>query len=213
MTDAVKEFRAHLSRMPIVAILRGVRPDEAADIGRALVAAGITIIEVPLNSPSPFDSIAALVQAIPRSDGMIGAGTVLTTQETALVAQAGGQLIVSPNMDARVIRDTKRLGLVSAPGVMTPTEAFAALEAGADLLKLFPGELVPPPAVKAMRAVLPPQTKSLVVGGVHAGNMEAYLQAGAAGFGVGSALYTPGLTPEEVYDRAVKLVRAVRPVV
>jgi 2-dehydro-3-deoxyphosphogalactonate aldolase len=211
MSDAVKQFVAHLARMPIVAILRGVRPHEAADIGQALVAAGIRIIEVPLNSPTPYESVAALAQAVAQGDGMIGAGTVLTAQEAVLVAEAGGRLIVSPNMDARVIRETKRLGLVSAPGVMTPTEAFAALEAGADVLKLFPGELVPPSAVKAMRAVLPRQVKALVVGGVHADNVEAYVQAGAAGFGIGSALYSPGVTPEDVHARALKLVRAVRP--
>jgi 2-dehydro-3-deoxyphosphogalactonate aldolase len=209
MTDAVKEFRAHLSRMPIVAILRGVRPDEAADIGRALVAAGVALIEVPLNSPSPYDSISALSAALPQA--MIGAGTVLTAAEAALVQQAGGRLIVSPNMDVRVIRETKRLGLVSAPGVMTPTEAFAALEAGADVLKLFPGELIPPSAVKALRAVLPTSAKLLAVGGVHADNMEAYLAAGAAGFGIGSAIYAPGLTVDEVFARATRLVRAIKP--
>jgi 2-dehydro-3-deoxyphosphogalactonate aldolase len=210
MTDAVKEFRGHLARQPIVAILRGVRPDEAVDIGHAILAAGVRIIEVPLNSPSAFDSIAALAKAVPSADGFVGAGTVLTVAEAGLVADAGGRLIVSPNMDVRVIRETKRLGLVSAPGVMTPTEAFAALDAGADVLKLFPGELIPPAAVKALRAVLPPQTKLLAVGGVHADNIEDYLQAGAAGFGIGSAIYAPGVTPDEAHARALRIVRAIR---
>jgi 2-dehydro-3-deoxyphosphogalactonate aldolase len=211
MSDQVRSFRAHLSRMPIVAILRGVRPHEALGVARALVAAGVRIIEVPLNSPDPLDSIEALARGLTNEEAMIGAGTVLTAAQVQAVEKAGGQLIVSPNTDARVIKETKRLGLVSGPGFATPTEAFAALEAGADCLKLFPAENAPPPIVKALRAVLPREVPLLAVGGVGAHNAAEYRSAGASGFGIGSALYAPGITAEEVYDRARKICDAIRP--
>lgn len=211
MTAFLKEFHAHLARMPIVAILRGITPDEAEDVGRALLAAGIRIVEVPLNSPSAYDSIAKLVEVIPESAGMVGAGTVLTASEVDHVRHAGGQLIVSPNMDVRVIRETKRVGLVSAPGVMTPTEAFAALEAGADVLKLFPGEAISPSAVKAMRAVLPREVKLLAVGGINAHNVAEYKAAGASGFGAGGSIYAPGMSAPDVFKHAGVLVRAILP--
>lgn len=211
MTDAVKEFRRHLSRMPLVAILRGVRPDEAVDVARALVAAGITLVEVPLNSPEPLASIENMSRHFSPDDAMIGAGTVLRAADVAAVHRAGGRLIVSPNTDPRVIRETKRLGMLSAPGFLTPSEAFSALESGADALKLFPAENAPPSVVKALRAVLPREVCLLAVGGVGPHNLEDYLSAGASGFGVGGALFTPGLTPEEVFVRATKLTVALRP--
>jgi 2-dehydro-3-deoxyphosphogalactonate aldolase len=212
MNDAIKDFRAHLSRMPIVAILRGVRPYEAVEIARALIAAGIRIIEVPLNSPDPLDSVEALAREIPATEAMIGAGTVLTAQQVRAVHAAGGRLIVSPNTDARVVQETKRLGLVSAPGFATPTEAFAALDAGADCLKLFPAETAPPAFVKALRAVLPRDVPLLAVGGVGIHNADAYRAAGASGYGIGSAIYAPGMTAQDVFQRASKLAGAILPI-
>jgi 2-dehydro-3-deoxyphosphogalactonate aldolase len=204
-------FQRHLALMPIVAILRGVRPGEAADVAQALVAAGIRLIEVPLNSPDPLASIAALSSAVPSGEAMIGAGTVLTVEEARAVKAAGGRLIVSPNTDAAVIAEAKRLDLVSLPGFFTATEAFLALQAGADGLKLFPAELAPPPAVKALRAVIPRAVCLLAVGGITPANADAYLQAGATGLGVGGALYAPGMSPQDVHARALAFVRAVRP--
>lgn len=209
MNDVYKQFRAHLTRMPIVAILRGVRPHEVLAVARALIAADIKLIEVPLNSPDPFDSIEILAREIHPDDALTGAGTVLTLQDVQAVNDAGGRLIVSPNTDVRVVKETKRLGLVSAPGFFTATEAFAALDAGAGCLKLFPAETAPPAYVKALRAVLPRETPLLAVGGVGAHNAAEYRAAGATGFGIGSALYTPGMTPDEVFARASKLANAV----
>jgi 2-dehydro-3-deoxyphosphogalactonate aldolase len=211
MSDSTKIFRAHLARMPIVAILRGVRPHEVLDIARALIAAGIRIIEVPLNSPDPIASIEILAREIHPDDALTGAGTVLTPQSVQAVNDAGGRLIVSPNMESKVVKETKRLGLVSAPGFYTATEAFAALDAGADCLKLFPAETAPPAYVKALRAVLPREVPLLAVGGVGAHNASEYRAAGATGFGIGSALYTPGLTPDEVFTRASRLADAILP--
>lgn len=211
MSDTLKLFRAYLTRMPVVAILRGIRPDEVLGVARALIAADVRIIEVPLNSPDPFGSLEILAREVPSSVALTGAGTVLNVQQVQAVHAAGGRLIVSPNMDPRVVKETKRLGLLSAPGFFTATEAFAALEAGADCLKLFPAETAPPAYVKALRAVLPRETCVLAVGGVGAHNAAEYRAAGANGFGIGSALYAPGLSAEDVYARAVSLTRAVIP--
>lgn len=191
----------------IIAILRGVKPDEVEAIGDALVEAGITRIEVPLNSPEPFDSISRLVR---RLDGQaqLGAGTVLSIDDVQRVADTGAQLIVSPNADIDVIAETKRLGLASYPGVFTPTECFAALRAGADGLKIFPAELMGITGVKAIRAVLPPDTMVFAVGGTNAGNLAEWRAAGANGFGIGSALYKPGRSAEEITSLAVDLVTA-----
>lgn len=191
----------------IIAILRGVRPDEAAGIGRALVDAGIDTIEVPLNSPEPFDSIAALAQAL-AGRARIGAGTVLDVSQVAAVKAAGGTLVVSPDTNPAVIAATRAAGMASYPGVMTPTEAFVALRAGATGLKIFPGNLVGPAGLKALRAVLPPDTACFAVGGAGPENFAAWITAGATGFGLGTALYTPGLTAEEVRDRAGTVVAA-----
>jgi 2-dehydro-3-deoxyphosphogalactonate aldolase len=200
MTDEPRRFRALLERFPLVAILRGLTPAEAVPVGRALVEGGFRLIEVPLNSPRPLDSIRALVQELP--DAMVGAGTVLDAQQVRDVHAAGARLVVSPNFRADVVIEAVRLGMACAPGVATPSEAFAALDAGATALKLFPAEMIAPAAVKAMRAVLPADALLLPVGGIGTSNMGAYGAAGANGFGIGSALYQPGLPAGEVLERA-----------
>ena len=196
-----------LDHRPIVAILRGVRPDEVEAIGDALTDAGIGIVEVPLNSPSPFDSIARLASRL-AGRAVVGAGTVLTRGEVEQVNEAGGSLVVSPNCEPEVIAHAKSLGMISLPGVFTPTEAFAALRAGADGLKFFPSSLHGPDGIKAIRAVLPEGTKVYAVGGVDAGNMGDWLAVGTDGFGIGSALYKPGIDAAQVGERARGFVAA-----
>lgn len=196
-----------LRPLPLVAILRGLTPAEAPAIGAALVEAGFRILEVPLNSPRPLESIALLAGAF-GGQCLVGAGTVLAPAQVAEVAAAGGRLVVMPHSDPAVIRAARDAGLRCAPGVATPTEAFAALQAGADALKLFPAEQLPPAVLKAWRSVLPAGTPLLPVGGITPERMAAYRDAGAAGFGIGSALYAPGVSAAEVARRAAAFVDA-----
>lgn len=201
------ELNPYLDRCPLIAILRGVRPDEVMDIAAALDSRGFAIVEVPLNSPDPLASIAALSRAY-GDRLLIGAGTVMTEAQVAEIAGAGGRLIVMPHADSRLVRAAKRLGMVAVPGFFTPTEAFAMLEAGADALKLFPAEAASPAVLKAMRAVLPVGTKVLPVGGIDASNMASWRAAGAAGFGIGSAIYKPGDDADAVCRKADALLAA-----
>ena len=196
-----------LDRLPLVAILRGVTPAEVVGIGRALVDSGFAVIEVPLNSPDPIESIRRLAAKF-GDDALVGAGTVTREADVATVAEAGGRIIVMPHADVAVIRAAKSAGLACTPGIITPTEGFAALAAGADALKLFPAELASPPVLRAMASVFPRGTRFLPVGGITPTTMEPYLQAGAAGFGLGSALYRPGMTPAEVAANAAAFARA-----
>lgn len=204
----IAAFDAAFSRCPLVAILRGVKPDEVEAIGEALVSAGFTLIEVPMNSPEPLESIARLAK---RFEGLarIGAGTVLTEAQVADVEAAGGTMIISPNANRKVIAASAARGLVSLPGIFTMSEAFAALEAGATALKLFPAEAASPKVLKAMRAVLPSDARVLPVGGIAPDTMAPWLEAGAPGFGLGSALYKPGMSAAEAGANAQAFVAAL----
>jgi len=202
-------FREALTRCPLVAILRGVKPEECIDIGKALLDAGFTIIEVPLNSPEPMESIARLSREF-GARVLIGAGTVTRPQEVDEVAQSGGRLIVMPHMDPRVVVEAKALRLTALPGFASPSEAFAAIDAGADGLKLFPAEAAPPKVLRSLRAVLPKSLPILPVGSISVENMGEYWAAGANGFGLGSALYKAGATPDQVGKAAAKFKAAVQ---
>ncbi|MFC5476544.1 2-dehydro-3-deoxy-6-phosphogalactonate aldolase [Paraherbaspirillum soli] len=193
----------------LIAILRGVQPDEVAAVGLALYEAGFRVIEVPLNSPAPFDSIRILRASL-AADCVVGAGTVLTPAHVDAVKAAGGTVIVMPHSDAAVIAAAKQAGLACAPGVATVTEAFAALAAGADVLKMFPAEQLGPSVIKAWRAVIPAEVALIPVGGITPENLAALVDAGASGFGLGSALYQPGLTAAQVARNAGRFVAAWR---
>ncbi len=195
-----------LQQLPLIAILRGLTPPEAPAIGQALTDAGFVLLEVPLNSPQPLDSIAALAAQHPQR--LIGAGTVMSAADVRNVHAAGGRLIISPHFDAEVVHEALRLGLACMPGVATPSEAFAALRAGAHALKLFPAEMIGPGVVKALRAVLPTSVPLLPVGGITPGNMAAYRQAGASGFGIGSALYQSGQSVARTAQAAQDFISA-----
>jgi 2-dehydro-3-deoxyphosphogalactonate aldolase len=194
-------LREFLTNLPLVAILRGLKPENAEAVGHALAEAGFRVIEVPLNSPEPFRSIEILAKRMPP-DVLIGAGTVLDPDHVNGVLDVGGKLIVMPHADVEVIRRAKDLRLFCTPGVATPTEAFAALKAGADAIKIFPAEAIPPAIVKAWRAVLPKDAIVLPVGGIRPDSMKAYVDAGANGFGLGSALFTPAMSVEEIRRNA-----------
>ena len=201
-----EKFSAALKHLPLVGILRGITPADAQAIALKLTSLNWRLIEVPLNSPQPLQSIEIMVQACP--DALVGAGTVLSAEDVRNVHAAGGQLIVSPNFNAVVVGEAQRLGMVCLPGVMTATEAFAALQAGASGLKLFPAEMITPAVVKALRAVLPAHSLLMPVGGITPDNMQVYRAAGADGFGIGSALYKPGQRATEVGANAERFMTA-----
>jgi len=205
----VTPFRTRLQRAPLIAILRGVVIDEVEAIGAALIESGFEIIEVPLNSPGPFASIEKLARTFADA-ALIGAGTVLRPEQVDSVSDAGGRLIVMPHTDSTVIRRAKERRLTCIPGFATPTEAFEAIFADADALKLFPAEGASPSVLKALRAVLPHELPIIPVGGIDQTRFESWLQAGAAGFGIGSALYRPGIKPAELRNRASNLMIAVQ---
>lgn len=204
----MNSFNDWLKQCPLIAILRGVRPEEAIDITTQLQHHGIRIVEVPLNSPEPFSSIALLAGRF-GSQMLIGAGTVLDPAQVAKVADSGGRIIVMPHAHAPVVEAAKKYGLFAAPGFATPTEAFAMINAGADALKLFPAEANPPKVLKAMRAVLPREIAILPVGSITPDNMQEYWHAGANGFGLGSALYKAGDSAQAVSEKAAVFMRAV----
>lgn len=194
MTESFRDF---LTPLPLVAILRGLKPENAEATGHALVEAGFRVIEVPLNSPEPFRSIEILARTMPR-DVLVGAGTVLDPAAVDGIRDVGGRLIVMPHGDTEVIRRAKDHRLYCTPGVATPTEAFAALKAGADAIKIFPAEGIPPQVVKAWRAVLPKDCLVIPVGGIRPETMKVYVEAGANGFGLGSALFTPAMSVADI---------------
>lgn len=206
MTTPAQLLASGLQQLPLVAILRGLTPAEAPAIGQALTTAGFVLLEVPLNSPQPLDSIAALSAQHPGL--LIGAGTVMSAADVRNVHAAGGRLIISPHFDLEVVNEALRLDLACMPGVATPSEAFAALKAGAHALKLFPAEMIAPHVVKAMRAVLPARVPLLPVGGIAPGNMDAYKTAGASGFGIGSSLYKPGQSVAQTMAAAQNFIES-----
>jgi 2-dehydro-3-deoxyphosphogalactonate aldolase len=197
-----------LARCPLVAILRGLTPEEAVPVGEALVGAGITVLEVPMNSPQPVESIRRLCRHF-GDRALVGAGTVMTAAQVSEICAAGGQLMVTPHADPELVRVAKAHRLLAAPGFFTPAEAFSLLAAGADALKLFPAEAASPAVVKALAAVLPPGTPILPVGGMAPGTIAPWRAAGAAGFGIGSALYRPGDSPAQMAERARALRAAI----
>lgn len=208
-TSLTNRFAAATSVLPLVAILRGISLEEVVGIGSSLYEAGFRLIEVPLNSPDPMACIAALRRTLP-DDALVGAGTVLAAGQIEQLIACGGELVVMPHADPILIRAAKAAGLLCVPGIVTPTEAFAALGAGADALKIFPAELVTPSILKAIRVVLPKGIRLLPVGGITPENMQPYLDAGADGFGLGSALFKPGMTARQTTENARKFVAAWR---
>lgn len=197
------------SRLPLFAVLRGLEVDRAADVGRVLIAAGFEILEVTMNSPAPLESIAAIARAV-GPGALVGAGTVTSVEEVDAVVDAGGRLVVSPHCDPELIAYAAKRQLVVLPGVLSPSEIFAAIRAGASGVKIFPAEIMPPAGIKAVKAVLPPDVPVYVVGGIHADNMGSYLAAGAAGFGIGGSLFRPGKSLSDIERDAVAIVAQFR---
>ena len=209
MATLLNRFDAAFARCPLIAILRGIRPEEVEPIAEVLVEAGFTLIEIPLNSPDPLTSLDRLA-AVVGDDIMVGAGTVLRRAQVADVRNASGQMIISPNADLNVIHAAAEAELVSLPGVATPSEAFAALDAGASALKLFPAESFSPAVLRAWRAVLPPETRVLPVGGITPETMKPWVDAGAAGFGLGTSLYKPGMDVQAIKERAAAFMKQLQ---
>lgn len=208
MVDAGSRFFSAFSACPLIAILRGLVPDDAAWVGETLFESGIQIIEVPLNSPLPYESIEILRNTLPQS-AIIGAGTVTRIEQVSGVSNAGGEIIVSPNTDPSIIKASIEEGMISAPGCLTPSEAFSAIYAGAHALKLFPANIIGAAGVKAIGAVLPRDIPLLAVGGVGPGNMNEFTEVGIAGFGLGSSLFHPGIERAELAKRSIQSVQAV----
>ena len=207
--SAVEDFRRYFAECPLVAIIRGVTPADAEATAQAIFDGGIRIVEVPLNSPEPFESIRIIADAL-GDRSLVGAGTVLNPDDVRRVQDAGGRLIVAPNLDPRVVRATVDAGMVSSPGIFTPTEAFAGIAAGAHALKLFPAEAAAPSVVKAMKAVLPRHMPLIAVGGVRVDSIADWLDAGTDGFGLGSSLYKPGQDPARTLEQARAFVATVQ---
>lgn len=209
MTETAAEaFARHFAICPLIAILRGIRPDEVVAMGDALIDAGITILEVPMNSPEPCESITRLCESA-GTRALVGAGTVIGADAVARVAGAGGRLVLAPDTDTATITAAIDAGMATIPGFFTPSEAFAALNAGAGGLKYFPAEAGSPAALKAMRAVLPRTIPIIAVGGITPENLSAWRAAGADGFGLGSALYRPGTTPAAAAETARRFIDAL----
>ncbi len=208
MTPLLAKFQLHMDSMPLVAILRGLHPEQALPMGEAILNAGFHILEVPLNSPEPLRSIQILSTTFPNA--LVGAGTVTTAQQVRDIKAAGGQLIISPHLDDNVVCEAVNLGLISMPGVATPSEAFRAIALGANGLKLFPAEMISPAVVKSMRAVLPGAIRLIPVGGIGLHNMADYRKSGVSGFGIGSALFSPGKSVQAVGEAAANFVNAWR---
>jgi 2-dehydro-3-deoxyphosphogalactonate aldolase len=206
-TSLADRFSAAIAKLPLVAVLRGIKPEETKQIGPVLYEAGFRLIEVPLNSQDPFSSVANFRRFLP-GDALIGAGTVLRVEQVTQLKTSGGEMVFMPHSDLNVVRAAKAEGLLCVPGVLTPTEAFAALAAGADGLKLFPGEMITPKVLKAIRVVLPKGTLLLPFGGITPDTMKPYVEAGAGAFGLGSALYSPGMSSDEVAQRAKAFAEA-----
>ena len=200
---------AAMADIPLIAILRGIKPDEVLEIGQVIYNAGIKVIEIPLNSPEPYKSIEILQQAL-GDVAVIGAGTVTSVEQVENIHAVGGRLIVSPNTNIAVIKRSKQLGLYSAPGFYTPSEAFTAIEAGADALKMFPADTLGTAGLKAIKVVLPPDMLILPVGGVNVGNMKDFMAVGASGFGLGSGLYKAGMTAEQVSLNTQAYIKALK---
>lgn len=207
--SAVEDFRRHFSECPLIAIIRGVTPADAEVTARAIYDGGIRIIEVPLNSPEPLESIRIIAETL-GDRALVGAGTVLDAADVPRVAHAGGRLIVSPNTNTAVIEATVAAGMVSSPGYFTPSEAFTAIRAGAHVIKLFPAEAASPAVVKSQKAVLPKDIPLVVVGGVTPEAVSGWMEAGADGFGLGGGLYKPGQDPQTTLEKARGFVSAVR---
>ncbi len=204
-----RRWQSAIAELPLIAILRGLVPEQSVEVGQALIDAGFRIIEVPLNSPTPYETLSILNQQF-SGQAIFGAGTVLNAEQVASVARTGSELIIAPNLDGNVAKAAGRHNCIYCPGILTPTEAFSAIEQGAAGLKLFPAEMITPAILKALRAVLPADMLLFPVGGVSPQSMHDYLAAGASGFGIGSAIFKPGASASDIYTQAKEFIKAYR---